>query len=137
MIAKTSGPIPGANRLHAPRFRSTTRVKKAMPSGSSRPTGPLASTASAAADQKTRPARRPSMSPARNPSKADRATQISKHSVDSIWVQRAFSQNMKLVLSTKPASTAVRGSLVLRPQRMTSHSVPSAASTDGSRAVSE
>ncbi len=94
MTANRSGPAKGAKRRQLPSSRSTASVTRAMPSGSSRPTGPFASTASAPAPQNTRPARRPSTSPARQARNADSATQISAHITASICAVRALSQNM-------------------------------------------
>jgi hypothetical protein len=95
----------------------------------------LASTASAAAVQNRSPALRPSASPARQLSNALNATRISMHSVASICVVRDLSKNIHIVASIAAASTATRSPARRRPSRIVSTSAISAASTEGSRAV--
>ena len=87
MTAKTKGPSPGAKRFQAPKSRSTTQVRQTIPRGSSKPTGPLARTARAAAAQKSTPALRPSRSPALKLSNADSAAPAFYQKLNS-WVFR-------------------------------------------------
>ena len=81
------------------------------------------------------PARRPSASPARHCSKADKATQMRKQRTMSIWAIRARSQTITKVAHAKAASAAVRSSAIRLPIRRVSQTVPIPASTDGNRAV--
>ena len=102
-----------------------------------RPTGHLTSTEKPRANQKTMPARRPSASPARQVSKAARATQIRKHSTMSGCTDRALSQNMYEVARMNAPRIAVRSEDQRSPKRRVKATVPSAARTEGRRAVNE
>ena len=134
----SSGPLNGAKRRHARRFRSNPSVSNATPSGSKKPTGPLASTASAAAVQNSHPARR-AVHVARAPRLERAQRDEDQHAQRPVRSASSGTcpQNIHVVASIAAASTATRSPDIRRPSRIVSTTVTSAANTDGSRAVNE